>query len=487
MNVKYFLAVILLAIAARFVLVGQPLIDGAITRECIDAEIARNFFEEGINLQDPRLSYTHDGRYSAEAVLYPALMATLYRVTGESEPAGRVVSILFAIAVCLILFLFLKKISSIEVAIASCAAFLLIPIGIYYGRTFSRYTMAMFFAIVPFYMSSLNPGNWKFILPILSGGSLSVSLLMFPPFVTVLPAVCYLLWNGEKNKPNACILCGLFAAASMLLPAVWYSVEREGATGGGIRNFASVGHYLQVFSGDFAIGLSRMIFLDVFTPAGVVLAIFAFVKFRAELATRLSIAWLASCLLYFLADNFVIRTALNHAYYSSVLFIPASIAMGIAAPAILRELSCRKGLNLSVAAGVVIYSFCCYKSIGWRYIPHSYVMTISDAIDSHVPAGRKIVISYFNGAINHYARRSGCVTYEYHIDNTSILPATRENVHRVPLSLENYLAFHRVDGYEYLVLVRSPAFDSPTGWFDYARKNLRLIFSDPNVEIYYIG
>ena len=129
-----FFALVILAGSVRLVDVWRP-VDGTMRdswREPDVAGIARNFYQEGMNIFLPRIDWRGDGPgyTESEFPIYPWLVACLYHAFGYHEEFLRLVSWFFSMGACLLFFRFSHERLSKLGALAAAAIFTVNPLAV---------------------------------------------------------------------------------------------------------------------------------------------------------------------------------------------------------------------------------------------------------------------------------------------------------------------------------------------------------------------
>ena len=151
---KALLAVFLIALAYRLWGVTNPLLDFHSWRQTLTATIAMNFYAEDMNIFKP-VSNLVKPYYAYEFHFYTFIVALLYKVFGSHDIFGRLVAILFSLGSMWMLYLLIKMYFDQTAAIIGIAFFAVLPMSVYYGRTFMPEAAMLFFSIALIYSFSL--------------------------------------------------------------------------------------------------------------------------------------------------------------------------------------------------------------------------------------------------------------------------------------------------------------------------------------------
>lgn len=134
-----FAVLLLIAVFVRSIDVWRP-VDGSMfdpVRETDVAGIARNYYEEGMNLFLPRIDWRGDGPgfTESEFPLFPWIGACLYQVFGYHEELLRIEALLLSVATCALFFkLASEKLRPIG-ALAASGIFALNPMSVRMGSS----------------------------------------------------------------------------------------------------------------------------------------------------------------------------------------------------------------------------------------------------------------------------------------------------------------------------------------------------------------
>ncbi len=149
--------ILLLALVLRLKGIHNPLIDHPAWRQGDTASIAKNFATLRYNILYPQTNY--DGPppnyVELELQIVPIIAATIYKIAGVHEIAGRLTSIAFSLGTVAVLGLFARWLFASEIAGLFGALLLAImPGSLFYGRTFTPDTTMVFFLTCALYVIS---------------------------------------------------------------------------------------------------------------------------------------------------------------------------------------------------------------------------------------------------------------------------------------------------------------------------------------------
>ncbi len=137
---KYFSGIFLilfLAFLFRIVNAGAPVIGVHEWRQCDTAAIARNFYENGMDLFHPQIDWAGNsgGFVESEFQIYPFATALLYKVFGFHEFLGRLLSIIISIAGAFYFFLLVREIFGEKPALWAAGVYCILPLNIFYSTS----------------------------------------------------------------------------------------------------------------------------------------------------------------------------------------------------------------------------------------------------------------------------------------------------------------------------------------------------------------
>ncbi len=324
-HILIILGILVLGFGLRLWGINNPVLDFHSWRQSYAATVARNFCYDGMNIFAPRENL-FPGFRELEFPIYPYIVAILYKVFGFKEWLGRFVSILFSMGSLFFFYLFVKKFSGKVVAEISLLFMAMLPMTVYYGRTFMPESAMLFFSIAMLYYLSGWIDDEKGLSFFLAVFFASFAYLVKITTLYMLFPVLFLFLDryGKETFCRRSFYLYLFLS---LLPAfLWYYHTHQGflehGTGVSIWEIGKDkwGNAEILSQGRFY----RMIFLTrlgelMFPYAGyplVIVGLFLKVRERRELIFRV---WFFAVVLYFFV---VARGNLVHEYYQ-IAIIPA--------------------------------------------------------------------------------------------------------------------------------------------------------------------
>lgn len=182
----FLIFVLFLFLRLRFV--TSPILDFHWQRQLDTAQIARNFYDEGMNIFYPRVDWRGNtpGFVETNFPFYPYLVAILYHLFGVHEIIGRIVSILFAVGTFIYLYRLARKITDKNTALFAVTLFAFAPLGVYFTRTFQPESTYLFFATASLYHYYIFLESKVNKHAVLSGVFLALAALIKIPILLVL-------------------------------------------------------------------------------------------------------------------------------------------------------------------------------------------------------------------------------------------------------------------------------------------------------------
>jgi 4-amino-4-deoxy-L-arabinose transferase-like glycosyltransferase len=234
-------AILALALACRLYHIMFPIEGWHAWRQADTAAIARNFYDHGFDFFHPQVNHGGDtpGYVDTEFPLYPFFVALLWKLFGVHDGWGRSVSVLSSLGTIYVLYLFTKKYLGVRVALWAALFYSILPLNIYYARTFMPHALVLFCTMIGLYffsewLETRTKRAW-----ILSALGTTLAVLMNPTTLVIGFPLAYL---SSRTLGKAWLRSGVlwWYAVSAIVPAVcWY-----------------VYSYLALYSPQFSIGIS---------------------------------------------------------------------------------------------------------------------------------------------------------------------------------------------------------------------------------------
>lgn len=218
---KALLVIFLIALGFRLWGVTNPLLDFHSWRQTLTATIAMNFYTGDMNIFKP-VSNLVDPYYVYEFHFYTYIVSILYKIFGFNDMFGRLVAIAFSLGSIWMLYLLVKKYFDQTAATIAIAFYAVLPMAVYYGRTFMPEAAMLFFSIALIYSFTLwlETGRWRdFFITTLCAAM--VFLIKLPTLYLGGPLL-FLAWMKYRKTLLIQPKLYLFAVLSLLPALLWY-------------------------------------------------------------------------------------------------------------------------------------------------------------------------------------------------------------------------------------------------------------------------
>lgn len=221
-HTKVLLYIFLIGLAFRLWGITNPLLDFHSWRQTLTASVAQNFFTDGMNLFSPSTNFINEN-FEFEFHLYTYIVALLYKVFGVHDWLGRLVAVAFLMGTMWVLYLLGKRYFDERVAAVAVAFFAVLPMSVYYTRTFMPESAMLFFSVALLYCFTrwLDTEQWHFFILACLSGAL-VFLVKLPTLYLGAPLL-FLVLNKYGKSFLVQWKLYLFALAILLPPLMWYS------------------------------------------------------------------------------------------------------------------------------------------------------------------------------------------------------------------------------------------------------------------------
>lgn len=218
------LAILLLALALRLYRSDAPYVDTHSWRQVTNADIARLWTEQPINIFFPPVSWGGpDGYVGLEFPLLQALTALVWRITGYSEPMGRLVPIAFSVGSVWLIYLLGASLFGRAAGRASAFLLAFSPTFVFFGRTLLSDVPMVFFsvgAMLGYARYFLGAGRRRDA--VLGAAGVALAGLVKVPAILILGPIAWMAWSarGWRAALDAWVVAGLVAAVGVI--ALWY-------------------------------------------------------------------------------------------------------------------------------------------------------------------------------------------------------------------------------------------------------------------------
>jgi 4-amino-4-deoxy-L-arabinose transferase-like glycosyltransferase len=324
------LALVLLGVLARLYRIDAPLLEYRMFRQQDTAAIARNFYENGMNILYPQVDWRGDspGYVEVEFPIYNFVVALLYHVFGAQEWVGRAVNIVVYALSALLFFRFMRRLTDERTSLFAVFFYSFAPLSVYFTRAFqpdALLALASLVAIYYFWVWTEEQRLWTLVL---SAVGFSLAVLIKPPSLYVGLPLLYLAYRRFGGWLLYKPALWLFAAGVLLPPLLWYSHALHlwntyGNTFGILGVHTVMGIWPVTDWHWLALGwhlIMRLLF-EIATPPGVIILL---IGFFAKAPARINLLgwWLAGFAVYVLL---VPRGHYGHDYYQlPIVFVAAA-------------------------------------------------------------------------------------------------------------------------------------------------------------------
>jgi 4-amino-4-deoxy-L-arabinose transferase-like glycosyltransferase len=401
------IAIAVVAVAVRFVAIGQPFIDRWSWRQSDVAAIARNYLRNGFHFAYPQIDWAGNqaGYVGTEFPILPFLAAASYRVTGVHEWIGRVQSV-FSFAVSLpFFFLLVRRAFGTRAATWATFFYSFAPLCLMTSRCFMPDMPSLSLTIVGLYCfwRWLDKEHWAPFL--VSALALSLAFLIkLPSAIVGVPLACLAFERFGKSAIHRNSLW-IFAAIVLLPSALWYghayAVSQQfyphhffGA--GGVR-LMTAQWYWEIVERTLTLSL---------TPILVVLAVAGLVVGKKTKGAPLFYWWLAAMLVFIVVVGYGNR----HPWYQLTLVPIAAAFAGTAIQFLLSRRERHPWLRISlIALLVAVFAFQSYKATKKFYEPTaSGLRDLGLVLKDRTPKNSLIIVpDYGDPTVFYYAERKG--------------------------------------------------------------------------------
>lgn len=474
------IAILLLATAFRLYRIDAPYVDAHSWRQVTNADIARLWTEQPINIFFPPVSWGGpDGYVGLEFPLLQALTAVVWRVTGWDEPIGRLVPVAISLLSLWLMYLLGTRLFGRPAGRAAAFVLAFSPAYVYFSRTLLSDVPMVCFSIgamlgYAMYFFPSRPDDADPPSPadartdvtgrkrhaVLGAAFLALAGLVKVPAILVLGPIVWAAWLSRRWRllHDGWFLGGVTAALGLI--ALWYlHADRiyleTGLTQAIFRPSGTYSGELAAFSGHFttishwtvwpdaAIGRKLSVIFERFwdihlTRLGFVLAVLGALFVWRPRRTIVDVWMLAA--LSLLAVS--IEGQFNHEFHQLPLLPPLALYVGLAAAPLFDgarlagwiRIPALRIAALVIAAllwsGAAYWSFADSPIFAALYRPNHMNTGLIDAgqaIEHATPKGALIVtVEYDRFGTNspmllYYSHRRG-----WSFDATSIRPITIE-------------------------------------------------------------
>ncbi|MDP3787098.1 MAG: glycosyltransferase family 39 protein [Candidatus Omnitrophota bacterium] len=497
--VIYFFIILFCSVAIRVINIRQPILEGASTRQVENAMIARNYFNNQLNILYPYL--TDNGNQKVYQLVefqgIPFLAAVIHRLRGEADEANlRSISIFFFVLASIMLFKLAEYYFSTEIAFYSAIVFMLSPLSIYLSRAFQNEMPMIAFAVSAIYFFSRYLEQKSLISFIASAICLEAAILLKIPNLYLFIPLLFLAYIRFGKRLWTKPFIYLFLLFIGAIAFFWYrhahyvmttypnkySIYFTGNFGYMLNNLK---HYLPQVD-FYKVHFDNLVTYTL-TPIGFSLLILGLLIRFNDRRQRVIYIWLAGVFLFFV----IVPAQSWQGYYQIHLLPIFSILIGNAVYKIknsklLEDNFLDKRIVASIFSIIILFTVFRY-SYAYYKVPENfrYVVETGKAIDLLTEKDALVICSIENGPdLVYYSNRKG---WPFTID----LEAKRkldilqgEDVTGRTYDPVIYLEQLRAEGASYFASASMSEFLGHEKFSKYMRENYKVVKETPHFIVF---
>ncbi len=415
--------ILILALVLRLVHIDFPVAGWHSWRQADTASMARNFYENGLNFFNPKIDWRGNtsGIVESEFPAYPFIVSLFYAAFGFNEMWGRLLSVFFSLFTICGLYLLVRKYISDSVALWSAFIYSVIPLSIYYSRTFMPESAMLMCSVWGIFWFSRWIDEGKIGFYILSACSISLAILLKIPALYLGLPLLYLTWLKFGRSTFNKGMLWLFAFSILIPVVLWYyhahQLFLESGLTFGIWEFGTDkwGNLDIIFTAKFYNDIfMKSIAERHLTYAGFIPFIAGLFIKRQTKQERLFDFWLIAVVIYFLI---VAKGNQVHEYYQLPFILPAVVFVGKAFNKFLRWDSFRFSLNTKplltilfslLLGGIIFLSYLRYERFLNSETVNSSLFRLAAAVQQLTSKDELLIaVNEFNPIVLYRADRKG--------------------------------------------------------------------------------
>lgn len=413
--------IVLMGFAIRLYGINLPLIDSHQGRQVVTAMMARNLYEDNMNIFRTRLDVFGNvpGYIIMEFPLMHGITALFYYLFGVHEIIGRLVSVVFSIGAMFMMYGLARRFLSMVGAYAALVLYVFSPMNIYFSRAFMPESSMMFFMIgaiylllkwmdkqtIILYMTAIilaalacltKPTAVFIFVPILAAWLLKYRWNLFKRydfwvymFLSIMPGLFWAIYANYFNTMNPCDNMGFGSNWLYLITA---------------RGFINLW-----FDPKFYIFVGGSIIILLLTPLGFIGTVIGIFCSKKKDRQKILYAWLAAIIAYF----YILSGANSGHIYYHLPFLPvAAIFFGVAVEWITNKhrfikatFNQKSFILLGIGLVLAGYGIGYFKYFNYMYsnrVP--YVFEVAEIIKKHIPKNKCIIeVGKLSGMIAYYS------------------------------------------------------------------------------------
>lgn len=380
-------------------------------RSCVNATIARNFFEQGMRFLYPQLDYGPLPGYAAlEFPLIPYLAAMVYAVTGVHEWVGRVIPALFGLGTTLVMWKLASEDTRSDVArIAAVLIVVLSPTFTFFSRVFQSDSAMIFFSVLTLLLlvraQRAESSSGSFAAACVT---CALAMLLKPSSLVLMPAFAsVLVFRGVPSIRRVIVL----GVATVVPVAAFYLFARAVNTYPetvGIDAVVARATFARMLQFNYDLQIAKDI-LQSATPFGMVMMAGGLWFAIRRLETWYMPLWAAGAV----ALDLVFNEALSHHEYYQIIWVPlAAMCAAQVVDAVAHGGALRGTLRtMAIAAAMVLVAGS--AALTWRFLalrfqlpPESAArVTVAAFVEAQTPPDALVGVEDID--LLYYAHRRG--------------------------------------------------------------------------------
>ncbi len=211
--------------------ITNPLLDFHHFRQTYTALYAKQFYSSSMNLFRPTLGIYNYINIS-EFQIYPFLVALLYKIFGFHDIIGRLVSIAFSMGTIFAIYRLGERYFSALTGLIAATLYAILPMAVFYTRTFMLESMLIFFSVMSIYLLTLWLDNNKRSTMVLAILFTAMALLITIPSAYLGLPIAFLFLNRYGIGALKRISFYIFGVFSVAPAIYWYFIHPHLFSGG---------------------------------------------------------------------------------------------------------------------------------------------------------------------------------------------------------------------------------------------------------------
>ncbi|MFN7918097.1 MAG: glycosyltransferase family 39 protein [Vicinamibacterales bacterium] len=380
-------------------------------RSCVNATIARNFFEQGMHFLYPQLDYGPAPGYAAlEFPLVPYMAAALYWLAGVHEWIGRGIPAAFGLGTTVVVWLIAREVTTHRAArIAAVAIMVLSPTFAFFSRVFQSDSVMVFFVVLALWLLLRARRDESPRVFVAACAACAVAMLLKPSSLVLLPALALVCLSARRHGiARAMWLCGttVVPVAAYYLFARTINTYPETLGLDAVVQRATFSRMLQL---TYDVQIAKDI-VQAVTPAGIVA-----LACGVALALRRAERWfLVLWALGAAGLNLLFNEALSHHEYYQLIWVPlAALAAAITVEEASASPRLSDGMPRLAVLGVALLLVAGSAALSWRFLalrltlPPAATQRLAAArlVEEHTPADAQVAVEEID--LLYYSHRRG--------------------------------------------------------------------------------